>query len=498
MKLRHIILAAAALALASAPADARSNKRGVCAKFSYIEEMQYLEPGCFWWYNWGQLPGSGFKGELKDYDSSMAFIPMCWNGNYSADDIRSYCKAHPEVKYLLGFNEPNFKAQANMTPAEAAEKWPEVQALAKELGLQLVAPALNYSPDAPYTDPTRWMDEFVALVGSDAFDFTAIHNYGGLGVMKTLGGRFHDKYGKPVWVTEFCQWPGGAGNVFVAPDTQIASMVETLEWLEKTPWIHAYSWFMAQGPYNASNRANYGLVANQVDENGRVVVVNGRPVPFLTPQGKVYAHLWDFDPEYAHPVGERFSAADFHARSSALVNAGACPDAPKPIEISQFNAGATLDYRFDIPEAGDYTLELVVSGVGEPVRFDPHIAVVEAKEDGSEGAVLAEGRKFTLPGADDSYKTETFSLTLPAGIVTLRLKDLAVYQPSGIRISSLRLVSTAGIDAVAVGPDAAPATVDVFDLLGRRIRSGVDPAAAATDLPAGIYVIGGKKVSVRN
>ena len=62
----------------------------------------------------------------------------------------------------------------------------------------------------------------------------------------------------------------------------------------------------------------------------------------------------------------------------------------------------------------------------------------------------------------------------------------------------LRAFGTAGIDAVAVGSDAAPATVDVFDLLGRRIRAGVDPSAAATGLPAGIYVIGGKKVSVRN
>lgn len=483
MKFRHILLAAGFLALACSGAQARSAKRGVCAKFSFASEIQLLEPGVCWWYNWANLPGAGYKGEVAAYKGDFEFVPMCWNGNYSADNIRNYCKEHPEVKYLLGFNEPNFTAQANLTPAAAAELWPEVQALAKELGLKLVAPALNYSPNPPYTNPQTWMDEFVALVGKDAFDYTAIHNYGGLGVMKTLGTNFHNRYGKPVWVTEFCNWPGGAGNVYVAPAAQISSMVETLEWLEQTEWIHRYSWFMAQGASDAANSPNYGLI------------INNRGDVSLSPQGYVYTYLWEFDPGYFHATGEWFSAADYHGRILALVGHGAKPDAPKPIEIIQFNGGAALDYQIDVPEAGDYNLELVISGVGEPARFDPTLTIVAMNQDGTEGESLHEARQFTLTGADDAYRTETFTITLPAGKQTVRIKDASPYQPSGMHISALRLTSVTGIDAVSVSGEAR--TVDVYNTLGMKIRSGVSSSAATDGLPAGLYIVGGRKVLVK-
>ena len=41
----------------------------------------------------------------------MHFAPMCWNSYYNANAIRSYIDSHPETRYLLGFNEPNFSAQ---------------------------------------------------------------------------------------------------------------------------------------------------------------------------------------------------------------------------------------------------------------------------------------------------------------------------------------------------------------------------------------------------
>lgn len=485
MNLRHILLGAGLVLLAANAAEARSAKRGVCAKFTFASEIELLEPGVCWWYNWGNTPGAGYKGEVAAYEGDFEFIPMCWNASYSADNIREYCKAHPEVKYLLGFNEPNFTNQANMTPEAAAARWPEVQALAKELGLQLVAPALNYSPNPPYQDPLRWMDEFVALVGKDAFDFTAIHNYGGFGVMQTLGTQFHERYGKPVWVTEWCNWPGGAGDVFVAPATQISSMVECLEWLEQTPWIHRYSWFMAQGPHDTANKPNYGLL------------INNRGDVSLSDQGEVYVNLWDFDPEYRHPVGERICAADYHARTYAMVGACAAPDAPKSIEISSFSGGATLDYQFDIHESGDYMLELTVSGIGEPSRFNPCISIVSVNADGTDGTVLSAARRFALPGADDSYTTESFAVSLPAGPQTIRLKDEAPYQPSGIRISALRITSAAGIDGILAGSDTANSPVDVYNASGIRIRSAVKASDATAGLPSGLYIAGGKKVFVK-
>ena len=94
-----------------------------------------------------------------------------------------------------------------MTPQEAAEKWPELKALADELGAKIVAPAMNTSPTLTYQSPTKWFDEFVAIVGLDSFDYLAVHSYGGTEAMKNIATSFHDRYGKDVWVTEFCLWP---------------------------------------------------------------------------------------------------------------------------------------------------------------------------------------------------------------------------------------------------------------------------------------------------
>lgn len=480
MKISHLLLISALLA-SSSVCEARSAKRGVCAKFTYAAEIELLEPGVSWWYNWANIPGRGNKGEVEEYNSTMDFVPMCWNGNYSPDNIRNYCKAHPEVKYILGFNEPNFKAQANMTPTQAAEQWPAVQALAKELGLKIVAPALNYSPDAPYYQPTQWMDEFVKLVGLDAFDYTAIHNYGGLGVMQTLGNQFYQKYGKPVWVTEFCYWPNETG--YVAPETQISSMVETVEWLEKTPWIYRYAWFMEYGNSNNSSKPNYDLV--EFDKQN----------VSLTKQGIMYVNLWDYNPEFYHPLDAWVAASDYHNRSLAMIGMGSNPTSPKPLEVSQFISGATIDYQFDVPQAGDYNLELTVSGVGRPSRFNPQLSIVAVNADGSNGNVLSAKRELTLSGADDVYTNETFAVTLPAGKQTIRIKDEAPYQPSGLRISALKLTSVAGIDGIPVDKSEAP--VDVYTTLGVKVRSNVNPASATTGLPAGVYIVGSKKVLVK-
>ena len=474
-------------ALGAGAADAKSFKRGVSEnEFQLRAQIQPISPGVSWYYNWGNAAGKGYNNEIINFED-MEYIPMCW-GNYSADAIREYCKAHPNTKYLLGFNEPNFKAQANMTPAEAAERWPEVQALAKELGLQLVAPALNYSPDAPYQNPLTWMDEFVKLVGTDAFDYTAIHNYGGLGVMKTLAGQFHDKYGKPVWVTEFCYWPGGAGNVYVAPSTQIASMIETVEWLETTPWIYRYAWFKCVGHHDSSNRPNYGLEISATGQNMRE----------LSPQGWVYTYMSTFDMDKYYVPEELVAASDYIASKGLSLAKGENASCPSPIEISQFSSGAYCDYLFEVPTAGTYYMYLTVSGQGEPVRFDPKLGFYAVSEDGEKGAALCEPKQFAISGDDKQYTKVMFELSLPAGKQRIRMEDVNPYAPSGIHIASLMLSESAGIDGVSVDTDnSADAIINVYNLSGAVVRANVVRANATEGLAPGFYIVGGEKVLVR-
>lgn len=475
---KKLIIASAILFLPMA-IFAKSEKRGVSENnFQSLDQLEGLSPGVGWYYNWGNKPGSSV--EDQDY---MTYLPMCWNANYNTEAIRDYYTNHPEAKYILGFNEPNFKAQANMTPQQAAEAWPAVQAIAKEFGLEIVAPALNYSPDAPYTDPLKWMDEFVNLVGLDAFDYTAVHAYGGFGVMSDLATKFHDRYGKDVWVTEFCYWPGESG--YQSPETQIAFMVQALEWLEKTEWIHKYAWFKALGAFNSSSAPNFGLIMT-----GKKDEYQGN----LSDQGKVYVHLSNFDPEVYHPINKSIPATEYINRYSAGVGASKDSEGLKPIEISSFNGGAYLDYQFDVPKDGAYELNLRVSGMGDPSRFNPNIGVVTIKDDGTDGDVLSPNKEFTLTNDDTKYVNVTFPMTLKAGKQTIRVKDFAPYMPSGIRISSVMLADPAGVEGIMAD---AGAPVNVYNLQGVCVLKNANPTDINGSLTPGIYVISGKKIYIK-
>lgn len=457
MKNKAIIITSLAL-LTAFGSQARSPKRGVSENgFRFKAQLEVLAPGVGWYYTWGNTP----QESLADY-KDMDFIPMCWNGNFNTEGIREFYRTHPEVKYILGFNEPNFPyPQANMTPDEAAAKWPEVLAIAKEFGLEVVAPALNHSPGE--WQPVPWMDRFIELVGKDAFDYLAIHSYGGAGVMRDLAEQMHERYGKDVWVTEFCYWPGESG--YVAPATQIASMIDHVTWLEKTPWIKRYAWFKATGNYDSANSANYGLMKPGKGDDPRE----------LTEQGYVYVYMTDFNPDVYHPTGTVFPATEYINSDKISLGKSSCTEVGWPIEVTRFDTGASLDYQIDVPAADTYTLRIIASGQGEPVRFDPCIAVYGVNADGTDGELLAESKRFALSGNDSTYTATNFTLSLKAGKQTIRLKDAAPYQPSGIRIAGISVNNTAGIGSITDADITADPAKQWFTLSGLRIDRPTAP-----------------------
>ena len=481
----------AAFAVTAFNADAKSFKRGVSENaFTLTEEMDVLVPGCSWLYNWANTPTSN-----ADYmsDDTWEFIPMCWNANYNSDNIRNYCKAHPETKYLLGFNEPNFVAQANMTPESAAAAWPQVKALADELGLELVGPAVNYSPDGPENDPYTWYAKFVELVGLDAFDYIAIHNYsGGSGGMKDMIDRFYSLYGKKIWVTEFCSWSGDN----ITAEAQIASMIEQLEYLEKEDKVFRYSWFKAKG--SITNSPCYGLIVPQ----------NGFGERTLSEAGKVYVYMTEFDESVYHSVDEVVPASEYISSKSLMLGSNGDSLNPGELEITQLSSGAYADYQFDIPSAGEYTLTLRVSGQGEPTRFDPSIAIYSVDENGEQLATLAEATQFALSGDNAVFENVAFKLQLQAGKQRIRIADANPYMPSGIHISSLSFKEDfGGVDSVVANSGEFTCAVEggmlhvygasvalrgeVYDLNGRLVMSGAFDGnmMSVSGLAAGMYVL---------
>lgn len=498
---RHRIIAMMAAALLCGfgiSAHAKSYKRGVGENnFLLMNEIYPIAPGVSWFYNWGN-DIKGYRNEITDYlaeNPILEYCPMCWNGNYDTEKIRTWCQNHPETKFLLGFNEPNFTDQANMTPAEAAEKWPAVQALAKELGLELVGPAVNYAPSGAYTDPFKWYAEFVDLVGVDAFDYVAVHDYaGGTANMKDLVDRFYALYGKQIWITEFCNWSGTVSN-----DSQISSMIQQLEYLEKEDKVFRYAWFKAKAA-NLNDNPHYSLL----------IPLNGTGLRELTQQGYVYTYMTDFDETVFHPADTWVPAGEFIHSYGLRLNKTADEASGGVLEISQFNSGAYVDYQFSVPASGEYTLVARVSGQGEPVRFDPSIALYGVEDDETDGPLLCASQSFTLSGDDATYTEVTFALSLQEGQQRIRLKDANPYSPSGIHISALKLVEgnvADGILHVASDRGTLKACVcddgirfsgveglqsaTVYDLNGRAVGSGSlqDNKLATNHLPVGMYVV---------
>lgn len=113
-------------------------KRGLAYGHLSPEDMKALSPEISWWYNWSEEPESTVANVFDNY--GFEFVPMTWNGSFNESKLRDYLTAHPQTKYLLAFNEPNFKDQANLTPSAAAALWPKHEAIAKTYNLKIVGP----------------------------------------------------------------------------------------------------------------------------------------------------------------------------------------------------------------------------------------------------------------------------------------------------------------------------------------------------------------------
>lgn len=225
----------------------KSNKRGVSYNFTIDSDVDLLTPYISWSYNWGPDVTENIGKLFQLYD--LDFCPMAWNGAYDANRIRAYKAANPDCEYLLAFNEPNLTDQCNYTPAQAAEHWDDLKALADELNMKIVSPAMNYGTLDGYGDPIVWLDEFFTLVPPDDVAAIAIHCYmGTAGALKSYVERFY-KYGKPIWLTEFCAWE----NHISSAQAQMNFMSEAITYLEADPMVERYAWFIprADGPVDS-------------------------------------------------------------------------------------------------------------------------------------------------------------------------------------------------------------------------------------------------------
>lgn len=363
--------------------QARSPKRGVAQNSWGMPDTDIpnLAPGMSWTYNWGSNIPSAALSKLFA-DNGVEFCPMAWSANYNEAGLRV------AQEYILGFNEPNLTDQCNMTPAKAAEYWPAIVAIAKANGKKLVSPAMNYGTLEGYSDPIVWLDEFFAQPGIslDDIDAIAIHCYmpSAVGV-KGFIERFR-KYGKPIWLTEFCN--GNGSNISEA--AQMVYMAETVNMLERHDLVERYSWFMGRGGFN--NRWHNNLLQSSK--------------PFeLTPLGVLYNNISTLDDSVVYGKGdvipaEQYCASEGNFHLQPSTDGGV-------LDITDFRSGSETRYHINLPSQGKYKFKL---------RYQTYME--SEISFGVSGAMDT----YELQNTGQKWLTESFELELPAGASDLVLK----------------------------------------------------------------------------
>lgn len=412
MKLwRNIIFSVAVLVLAigcseNAPSGVKaadvmpkSAKRGVAFNFTNIADLPLLSPYISWDYNWGNTTND--NSALWFDSNEMDFCPMCWNGNYNADNIRAYVAAHPNTKYLLAFNEPNLKDQARMTPAEAAAIWAPVVALAKELKLKLVSPAMNYGTLSGYGDPIKWLDEFFAQPGVDSNDVYAISIHCYMASVSGLKGfvQMFEKYGKPIWLTEFCAWDPVPGSV----ETQLSYMCNALNYLEQNDKVERYAWFIPRTSKPVNTAPYMQLLTHDND-------------PQLTDAGKIYTLFSTFDKSCYLNATRLIYAGEYVALTNDATQVRPNTDATATalagrdgLKVLNFSEGQKLTYQLATTQAAS-SIAVRYSGYSNAIAN-----------------ILVDGKQVNyvdLPrtGDADSWQQASTAATIKAGKHTVEIE----------------------------------------------------------------------------
>ena len=368
---------------------ARSAKRGVAFNFNYVSDLPLLSPYITWDYNWGNSTNE--NAALWFDANEIDYCPMCWNGNYSADKIRAYVAAHPNTKYLLGFNEPNLTDQANMTPTQAAALWQQVVELAKELNLKLISPAMNYGTLAGYSDPIKWLDEFFAQPGVslDDIDAISIHCYmASPQAVKNYIAMF-EKYNKPIWLTEFCAWEDYAIH---SEEDQIKYMCSMLNHLEQNTNVARYAWFI---PRYKSGFPYMPLLTYSA--------------PYaLTDAGKVYCGFSTFDKSVWLRTDKAINASQYVAVSSEDIQVRPSTDGDG-LMLSAIMENQYVDYQIYLAETSStISIRYAAYGKTEIALWDDDNPIALAT--------------LTATGSMSNWATCEMPLTLDKGKHTLRLE----------------------------------------------------------------------------
>ena len=227
--------------------------------------------------------------------ANVEYIPMQWGGGYS-----SGINSKQGSSQVLGYNEPDQTAQANMSVATALAYWPYMM----QSGLRVGAPAVSDSGLSGMG--VNWLYSFMSQAANLGYrvDYVPVHsykcNYSASALSNYLAG-IYQTVGKPIWLTEF-----NFGADWCSPDNDTSQAVEAsyiasyISMLESCPFVERYAIYQWFG-------------------TNREMAVNG----VLTPAGTNYlkqqstmAYTQEF------PPGGSRGIAEFQFENNALDSSG--------------------------------------------------------------------------------------------------------------------------------------------------------------------------------
>jgi hypothetical protein len=227
--------------LAGAAGIPRPNRKAGVASTAYLwrNSHKLVAIGAGWGYDW--------SSRLRSANLGIQWVPMVWSAKYLTPQViqnLKLAKADLGVRYLLGFNEPDNRRQAKMSPYLAAKLWPELE----RTGLILGSPATE-------TLGSSWLTRFMYLAHRHHLrvNFLALHDYpdftnpDAVAEMRAQLIKVHDTYHLPIWITELGaidirRW----GQPMMHPPTVVAAqlfMRQAFRMLNALPFVQRYAWY---------------------------------------------------------------------------------------------------------------------------------------------------------------------------------------------------------------------------------------------------------------
>lgn len=185
-----------------------------------------------WYYSWGSK---------YTVTTTPSFVPMIRSARSMDQGAIKYATSQlplTKAKNLLGFNEPDVRSQANMTVDQAISLWPQLQTT----GLRLGSPA-TANPSS------LWLEEFMSKAKSRGLrvDFMTMHCYAWPNAEDFLRKvtALHEKYGKPVWVTEYAVADWSATSTRPSRYSRAQTndfMRATVAGMRQMPFVERFAW----------------------------------------------------------------------------------------------------------------------------------------------------------------------------------------------------------------------------------------------------------------